>query len=263
MQSFLSGSKWVRSERADLWEIIWLIKPISPTKLQSILCPRWRAERPTSCWNFNFQLTEWAEWDNVLIWTQIYPLCEHIWCRKKKNLWTPSIRYCQGPNLREQAVRAAWQKICAFLVWLAFSFLFFRQSASSSHCPFPSFSVPARWFNQGKQLGTGRAELVSKPGWFTGSPDLLYISSANRASLAASHGNKKAGGKHTGWQSTPRWGAHWMSDITAGKTRKLSRMTKTYGTDMYGRNHRVERTLQHRPKLRNNLSSQYRGKHTI
>lgn len=153
------------------------------------------------------------EWDNVLIWTQMFPLCEHIWFREK-NLWTQSIRSCQVPNLRDCYSRVTDNM--GSLVWFAIFFLFFQQSASLLSLPFfLLFSEPARWFNQGEQQGTGRAGLVSKPGWFTGSPDLLYISAANRASLAASHGNKKAGGKQTGWQSKQRWAAHRMSDNAA------------------------------------------------
>lgn len=50
------------------------------------------------------------------------------------------------------------------LYFSLFYFLFFlNQSAGSSLRPSPPFSVPACWFNQDKQLGTGSVELVSKP----------------------------------------------------------------------------------------------------
>lgn len=103
--------------------------------------------------------------------------------KKKNNLWTPSIHSCQTPSSTWES--RVTDNICFFCC----------QPASFSQCPSLSFSVPAWWFNQGKQLGTGRL------GWFTGSPDLFYILPANGARLAALHGNKKTGGRQTGWQS--------------------------------------------------------------
>lgn len=110
------------------------------------------------------------------VWTYV------TW-REGGKKWTLSIRSCQVPNLRERGLLELAANMCfSSLVWIFFFF------ACLPDCLIALFLLrlcqPGGLIRK-SSWGQGE-ELVSKPGWFTGSSDLLYVSPANGASLAAS-----------------------------------------------------------------------------